>query len=219
MSGTAAFDVHAARYDEWFERHPAVYQSELMALRTFLPAAGFGLEIGVGGARFAAPLGIAVGLDPSMAMLRHARQRGVEVVAGRAEALPFHAESFDSVLVVTTLCFVDSPERMLCEASRVLKPQGRLVIGFIDRDSPIGRDYLAHQAESVFYRHARFHSAVDVQQLLKETDFRILRWGQTLEASLQETVAVEAVEGGYGRGAFVVVAAERGTGRPGQGEV
>jgi ubiquinone/menaquinone biosynthesis C-methylase UbiE len=218
MSGTAAFDVHAARYDEWFERHPGVYQSELMALRAFLPVAGFGLEVGVGGARFAAPLGIAVGLDPSMAMLRHAWQRGVEVVTGRAEALPFRAECFDSVLVVTTLCFVDSPARMLCEASRVLKPQGRLVVGFIDRDSPIGRGYLAHQAESVFYRDARFHSAVDVQQLLQETDFRILGWGQTLGASLQETVAVEAVEGGYGRGAFVVVAAEKGTGRPGPGE-
>jgi len=218
MSGTAAFDVHAARYDEWFECHPGVYQSELMALRAFLPVAGFGLEVGVGGARFAAPLGIAVGLDPSMAMLRHAWQRGVEVVTGRAEALPFRAECFDSVLVVTTLCFVDSPARMLCEASRVLKPQGRLVVGFIDRDSPIGRGYLAHQAESVFYRDARFHSAVDVQQLLQETDFRILGWGQTLGASLQETVAVEAVEGGYGRGAFVVVAAEKGTGRPGPGE-
>ncbi|WEN42501.1 hypothetical protein CKCBHOJB_02096 [Thauera sp. GDN1] len=82
----------------------------------------------------------------------------------------------------------------------------------------IGRGYLAHQAESVFYRDARFHSAVDVQQLLQETDFRILGWGQTLGASLQETVAVDAVEGGYGRGAFVVVAAEKGTGRPGQGE-
>lgn len=166
MSGIAAFDVHAARYDEWFERHPGVYQSELMALWAFLPVAGFGLEIGVGGARFAVPLGIAVGLDPSMAMLCHARQRGVEVVAGRAEALPFRAESFDTVLIVTTLCFVDSPVGMLREASRVLKPRGRLVVGFIDRDSPIGRDYLARQAESVFYRDARFHSALDVEQLL-----------------------------------------------------
>lgn len=218
MARTDAFDVHAARYDDWFDRHSAAYRSELLALRTFLPAPGFGLEIGVGGARFAAPLGVAVGLDPSMSMLRHARQRGVEVVAGRAEALPFRAESFDSVLIVTTLCFVDSPARMLYEVSRVLKSYGRVVIGFIDRDSPIGRDYLAHQAESVFYRDACFHSARDVEQLLQETDFRILGWGQTLGASLQEIVAVEAVEGGYGRGAFVVVAAEKRTGRHGQGD-
>lgn len=218
MARTAAFDVHAACYDGWFDRHSAAYQSELLTLRAFLPAPGFGLEIGVGGARFAAPLGIAVGLDPSMAMLRHARQRGVEVVAGRAEALPFRAERFDTVLIVTTLCFVDSPVRMLREASRVLKPRGRLVIGFIDRDSPIGRDYLARQAESVFYRDARFHSALDVEQLLRETDFRILGWRQTLDGSLQETVAIKAVKGGYGRGAFVVVAAEKGAGRPGPGE-
>lgn len=218
MSGTAVFDAHAARYDEWFERHPAAYRSELQALRALLPAAGFGLEIGVGGARFAAPLGIAVGLDPSMAMLRHARQRGVEVVAGRAEALPFRSASFDNILIVTTLCFVDSPAHMLREARRVLKLHGRLVIGFIDRDSLIGREYLAHQAESVFYRDAHFHSAVDVQRLLQETDFHILGWVQTLGGSVHETVTVEAVQGGYGRGAFVVVAAEKPTSLAGKGK-
>jgi SAM-dependent methyltransferase len=53
--------------------------------------------------------------------------------------------------VVTILCFVDSPVLMLEEALRVLKPGGRLVIGFLDRDSGLGQDYLTHQAESVFY--------------------------------------------------------------------
>ena len=218
MSGTTAFDLHAARYDEWFERHPAVHQSEILALREFLPTAGFGLEIGVGGARFAAPLGISVGLDPSMAMLRHAQKRGIEVVAGRAEVLPFRRASFDGVLIVTTLCFVDSPREMLREAGRILKPNGRLVIGFVDRDSPLGRDYLAHQAESEFYLNARFHSAIDVQQLLQETDFRIVGWGQTLRGPAQETSEVEAVEDGYGRGAFVVVAAEKRKTLSGRGE-
>jgi len=219
MSGTAAFDVHAARYDEWFECHPGVYQSELMALRAFLPVAGFGLEVGVGGARFAAPLGIAVGLDPSMAMLRHAWQRGVEVVTGRAEALPFRAECFDSVLVVTTLCFVDSPARMLCEASRVLKPQGRLVVGFIDRDSPIGRGYLAHQAESVFYRDARFSFGRRCPAIAAGNGFPDPRLGADPGCDpCRRRSRSKRWRVGYGRGAFVVVAAEKGTGRPGPGE-
>ena len=46
------FEAHAARYDAWFERHQAAYVSELLALRSFVPLSGRGLEIGVGSGRF-----------------------------------------------------------------------------------------------------------------------------------------------------------------------
>jgi len=46
-------------------------------VRVLLPWQGLGLEIGVGTGRFAAPLGIKVGVDPSMAMLAYAAERGV----------------------------------------------------------------------------------------------------------------------------------------------
>jgi hypothetical protein len=49
------FEAHAERYEAWFERHPAAYASELLALRPFVPLSGRGLEIGVGSGRFAAP--------------------------------------------------------------------------------------------------------------------------------------------------------------------
>jgi SAM-dependent methyltransferase len=150
MSKVAPFEAHHQRYEAWFEKHEAAYISELLALRPFVPWDGRGIEIGVGSARFAAPLGVQVGVDPSPAMLVHAAARGISVVEGTAENLPFVAASFDFALVVTTLCFVDSPVRMLEEARRVLKPGGRLVIGFIDRDSDLGQDYLAHQNENVF---------------------------------------------------------------------
>ena len=205
MSASEAFDANAVRYDQWFERHHIAYLSELLALRAFVPCGGRGLEIGVGGGRFAAPLGIATGVDPAPAMLALAAGRGVAAVRGYAEALPFAAHSFDHALVVTTLCFVDSPSRLLAEARRVLRPGGRLVIGFIDRASPLGRDYLARSAESTFYRDAKFHSAEEVGVLLESAGFTIEAWAQTLICA--EPAVIEPVRPGYGEGSFVVVAA------------
>jgi SAM-dependent methyltransferase len=210
MSKVAPFEAHHQRYEAWFEKHKAAYISELLALRPFVPWEGKGLEIGVGSGRFAAPLGVQVGVDPSPAMLSHAAARGIEVVEGLAENLPFAAGCFDYALVVTTLCFVDAPTRMLAEAHRVLKPGGRLVIGFIDRESPLGHDYLAHQAESVFYREATFYSADEVGRLLLETGFSIDGWGQTLFHPLAEIREIETLRAGHGQGAFVVMAASKG---------
>ena len=210
MPKVAPFETHHQRYEAWFEKHEAAYISELLALRPFAPWDGRGIEIGVGSGRFAAPLGVQVGVDPSPAMLVHAAARGIAVVAGTAENLPFVAASFDYALVVTTICFVDSPVRMLEEARRVLKPGGRLVIGFIDRDSDMGQDYLAHQNENVFYREATFYSAEEVARLLLDAGFSIDAWGQTLEHPLPETREIEALRPGRGQCAFVVVAATRG---------
>jgi SAM-dependent methyltransferase len=205
----APFEAHHQRYEAWFEKHEAAYISELLALRPFVPWKGRGIEIGVGSGRFAAPLGVQVGVDPSGAMLAHAAARGIEVVEGAAETLPFGAGSFDHALVVTTICFVDSPARMLAEARRVLKPGGRLVIGFIDRESALGQHYLAQQAENVFYREATFYSAREVEGLLLETGFSISAWGQTLARSLSETREIEPLRAGRGQCGFVVVAATR----------
>lgn len=124
MAKIAPFEAHHERYEQWFEAHLAAYVSELLALRPFVPLEGHGLEIGVGTGRFAGPLGVPVGLDPSNAMLTRAAARGVETVKGTAEALPFPDESFACALIVTTICFVDSPDKMIAEAHRVLRPNG-----------------------------------------------------------------------------------------------
>jgi hypothetical protein len=54
-----------------------------------LPKSGTGVEIGVGTGRFAEPLGIRVVIEPSKAMRRMAQKRGIEVIDGVAESLPF----------------------------------------------------------------------------------------------------------------------------------
>ena len=41
------FETEAERYDRWFDRHPAVYKSEIEAIRAALPEShGHTLEIG-----------------------------------------------------------------------------------------------------------------------------------------------------------------------------
>ncbi|MGB5985870.1 MAG: class I SAM-dependent methyltransferase [Desulfobacterales bacterium] len=202
-----SFDSHHARYEGWFAHHEAAYLSELLAVRAILPWQGVGLEIGVGTGRFAAPLGIRVGVDPSRAMLAYAAKRGVWGIQAIAEALPFKPAVFDFALVVTTICFVDSPREMLFEARRVLKPGAPLVIGFVDRASELGRHYLKHQSENLFYREARFFSASEVEQLLRDTGFVHQTAGQTLVKPLNQIVEMESLRAGHGKGGFVVVSA------------
>lgn len=209
MPKTIPFEMHHRRYDDWFVRHAAAYHSELLAVRALLPWYGLGLSIGVGTGRFAAPLGVQVGIDPAHAVLDYAAKRGISTVQAIAEALPFADNSFDYALSVTTICFVDNATAMLSEAYRILKPGGDLVIGFIDQTSDLGQHYLAHQAENVFYRDATFFAADEVDQLLRDIGFTNLIWVQTLSKMLEETDDIEPLRIGYGQGAFVVVKASR----------
>jgi len=207
MEVRGSFDVLHGRYEEWFTRHRRVYHSELLAVRALLPCQGFGIEIGVGTGRFAAPLGIRVGVDPSWNMLAYAIKKGILGVRGQAENLPFKSSVFDFALVVTTICFVDDAEAMLLESRRVLKPNAPLVIGFVDRDSALGEFYEKHREEKAFYRDATFYSALDVERLLKDAGFENQIWKQTLSRPLDQISDIDPVCEGHGRGGFVVVAA------------
>lgn len=207
MPKISPFDKHHHRYESWFANHNAAYCSELLAVQALLPRFGFGLEIGVGTGRFAAPLGVCVGLDPSAAMLEYARARGIQVVQGIAEQLPFAANSFDFALSVATICFLDDVRAMLHEARRVIKPDGCLVLGFIDRGSSMGQEYLNQQTDNVFYREATFYTAEEVEKMLRESGFTSMEWVQTLSRPVREIVEVEPFCAGHGKNAFVVVKA------------
>lgn len=205
---TQPFERHTDRYEDWFEAHEHAYQSELDAVDRLLPS-GRGLEIGVGSGRFAAPLGVEYGVDPAEAMLSRARDRGVRAVRGVAEALPFVDATFDSALVVTTICFVDDVPATLREARRVLRPGGALVVGFVDETSPLGQRYEEMKAENPFYRDAVFLSTDDLAAELAAAGFEDLAFAQTVFEFPGEMDAPDPVEDGYGEGSFVVVRARR----------
>jgi len=207
MARIEPFEKHSLQYEQWFDRHKFAYESELRAIRKLLPQCGNGLEIGVGSGRFAAPLGIKLGLEPSSKMMKIAQGRGIEVIGGVGESLPFRDSQFDFVTMVTTICFLDDVEVAFNEAYRILKPGGCLIIGFIDKDSLIGQLYQRHKDENVFYRIATFYSVDEVVSHLKIAGFKSFNFAQTIFHDLAEIKGIEPVREGYGEGSFVVVKA------------
>ena len=209
MLQIAPFEKHVEEYDEWFDKHPFVYESELSALRQqmlSLPANLLGLEVGVGTGRYAGPLGIKEGIEPSAEMAKRAVRRGVEVVNAKAEKLPYRDIHFDFVLIVT-ICHLDNVPEALAEAYRVLKPGGAIVVGFLDRNGAIARSYEERRNYSTFYRHATFYSPTRVKSMLNKTGFKELNFTQTLFGKLEDIDTIQDPRPGYGEGSFVVVRA------------
>jgi SAM-dependent methyltransferase len=206
---TDTFEEYAQEYDDWFVRHEVVYRAELAAVQSLIPETGQGLEIGVGTGRFAEPLGVKVGVEPAQAMANLARHRGIQVIQGYADALPIVTASFDFVLMVTVLCFLQNPLQALVEATRVLKPHGRLIIGLIDPESPLGRSYEANKKKSRFYRQARFHEVRQVLEWLDGLGYPNPRTCQTIFQDLPAIAGPEPVKEGHGEGGFVVISAQK----------
>lgn len=208
MTSIGVFDARADEYEAWFESNRFVYESELAAIRSMLPE-GKGLEIGVGSGRFAAPLGIEYGVEPSEAMKIKAEARGIKVIKAVAEALPFPDGEFDFCLMVTTVCFLDDMDAAFLEARRVLKPGGAFIIAFVDRESPLGREYLQKKDNSAFYKKATFYSTRELTEYLGMSGFRDFSFSQTIFRPLSEIDSIEPIKEGYGEGSFVIIKAVR----------
>jgi ubiquinone biosynthesis O-methyltransferase len=102
------------------------------------------------------------------AALARASETGVDVRFERTDAsgLPFDDKSFDVILAVTVLCFVEDTARSVGEAARVLAPGGRLVLADLNRFSTWAawrraRGWLG----STTWRKARFRTAQELANL------------------------------------------------------
>ncbi|HTW92364.1 MAG TPA: methyltransferase domain-containing protein [bacterium] len=205
------FETLAAGYDAWYDgKGRLAFEIELAALRPLmadLPRPW--LEVGVGTGRFAQALGIPFGIDPSPALLALARQRGIEVLYGEGEELVFRAASFGTVFLLTTWEFLSDPLRVLRQCRRVLRPEGRLVNAYLDRDGKWGSSYLERGRQGhPLFSHAHFDRYEDVARLTEQAGFEILNTVSTLFRGPGETLAMEETRPGFVRGAsFVVVVA------------
>jgi len=199
------FDRFYQKYDAWYDKHKFAYLSELEAIKRVLPKKGKGLEIGIGTGRFAAPLGIKYGIDPSRQMIEIARRRGVNVRLGYCEKLPFKNFTFDYIAIIITLCFVKNPIKALTEARRVLKKNGKIIIGIIDKESFLGKFY--QRKRGVFYKQAIFFGVPELVDLLKTTGFNRISYYQTIYKFPDKIESVQKPKKGFGKGAFVVIQA------------
>jgi SAM-dependent methyltransferase len=198
-----AYDTHVAEYDSWFDKHSDWFQSEVMALKKVIPVSGQGIEVGIGTGRFAKPLGITKGIEPSANMASLAKARGLTVINGVAEQLPYQNESLDFVVMITVDCFLDDLTRAFQEIYRVLKTGGSVIIGMIDKSSTLGKVYETKKKDNIFYCDATFHSVEELVSALKKIDFHSFQYWQTLRCI--STEAYEEPKPGHGEGGFVVI--------------
>jgi len=123
----------------FFQRVPALI-AELATdgepARVLDVACGFGGQL----ARLRAPGRESWGLDASIALLQHCRERfeaaaDTPLVCAPAESLPFRDGTFDRIVCQGSLDHFVAPHAFLREAARILKPDGRAIIGISNYDS------------------------------------------------------------------------------------
>ncbi|HOU55255.1 MAG TPA: class I SAM-dependent methyltransferase [Myxococcota bacterium] len=134
------YDVMSRTYED--ERHHGYHryldEAEVAAVADLVRGREV-LEVGCGTGlilqRLAGLASRAVGVDLSPGMLRKARERGLEVLEGRAEALPFPDASFDVAVSFKVLAHVPDVRAALAEMARVVRPGGAVAAEFYNRHS------------------------------------------------------------------------------------
>lgn len=150
------FADHAAEWDKIRSRHVA--ESEVEAAMLALVAGrrlGHLLDIGTGTGRmaeiFAPTVRRITALDRSPEMLRIARAKladqpvPIDLVQGDFLNLPLADASIDSVVIHQALHFAHEPDRVIAEASRVLRGGGHLlIVDFAPHEDEEMRSLAAH---------------------------------------------------------------------------
>ena len=211
------FDAHMVEYDKWFEsaEGSALFASEISAIRLLMTNLEHPfLEIGVGTGRFAKELAIDAGIDPSEQALTFAKKRGVKTQRATGEDIPFADASFGAVFILFTLCFVETPGKVLLEAARVLKPGGRVLVGIINRESAWGALSMRKKAEGhPLYRHARFYNAAELVAMLKAAGLNIEASASSLfQPPSNQTYREEARPGLSEDAGFICFRAQKASG-------
>ena len=210
------FNERAEEYDSWFE-NSLLFDLELAALKAInvnLPRPR--LEIGVGPGRFAKELNVDFGIDPAISALQLASRRSIIGINGIGENLPFQTGSMGTIFILFTLCFLSDPAAVFTECSRIIKPDGRLVIGLIPSQSNWGK-LLAEKGRNnhPFYRHARMRTIAESIELLKQNDFSVKESWSTLVQVPGNKIIHEAPQLGMNENAgfCVLVTSKKGDAR------
>lgn len=196
--------MNPAGYDAWYTAPRGRWIGEIeyaLAARQLASRPGDSLlDVGCGTGWFtrraAADDLVATGLDPNPAWLDYARAHSspdLAWVEGDARDLPFADASFDHVLSIAALCFVDDERRAVAEIVRVARR--RFAIGWLNRSSLLYREK-GRGGGSGVYCGARWHTAGEVRAFFTGLSVSRLtlssavflpsatRWARRLEKSM-----------------------------------
>ncbi|ELR71935.1 Methyltransferase [Fulvivirga imtechensis AK7] len=184
--------------------YPMIFQSKIKALRQMLPVVkGRGLE------GLELPLGYNVFINalniPKSGKKASKMNRKIRTV----KPLPFTENQFDFIVNVCCINNFNDLHVTFEEAHRVLKPNGVLVLGFIDRQHSMGQQYATHLPLIPFYRQINIYAVEKVVFELSRAWFNEFSFCQTLFHLPDQITTVESPQPGYGEGAFVVVRAKK----------
>lgn len=203
------FEIYAQEYDDWFIKHEATFLSELLLINSLMPNTKNCLEVGTGTGRFAQALNIKKGVEPSIKMGEIAKKRGITIYQEEAENLHFKDNTFDCILMITSICFMNNPILALQESYRVLKNNGNLIIGFVDKNSNIGKTHLKNKDKNKFYKNANFYSTEEVIKMLSQSNFEIKQIKQTLFKNNTNETSIEQPKEGYDKGSFIGIKTQK----------
>ncbi len=206
---TNPFDQRADQYDAWFDSDEGreLFPLEVECLKKAMAGNKnrHWLETGVGTGRFAQELNIQHGVDPSEPMLLHAAKRGITVKPGTAEKLPYPDASFDGILMVVTICFVDDPRQAFKESRRVLRSNGRLLAGLVPADSSWGKFYMEKKKLGhPFYSAARFYTSDRIIEMGTAAGFEFSGAHTCLFTEPEQPVTDKSIRSGLVPGAGFV---------------
>ncbi|MEZ0394346.1 MAG: methyltransferase domain-containing protein [Desulfurococcaceae archaeon] len=194
ISTADVFDALYEDYDKWYEKNRTIAEAEARLVEEMARNAPRPfIEIGVGTGFFASRVRAEIGLDPSINMLKVAKERGVEnLILGVGEEVPLRNSSVGTVLLIVTLCFVDDPERVLDEAHRILRDGGSVIACIVPADSEWGAYYkeLGKRGHR-FYSKARFYTREEVARMLDKAGFVVVESKGVLSFSPRDTPAFE----------------------------
>lgn len=98
--------------------------------------------------------------------------KSVHYIEGKFAELPLQSGSVDQVIVPHTLEFVDNPYQLICEACRIVKPEGRIFIMGFNLYSLWGLKKIILKSEGAPWS-ANFISIATIRKWLMLADFEL----------------------------------------------
>ena len=179
----AIFDNFAADYDSWYTDKKGSFvdmvETDLAFKMTDIKKGMKILDVGCGTGNFSiklAGMGCSVtGVDISNEMLNIARKKAsgmnfdIEFINVDLNNLPFEDDTFDAVISMTAFEFVEDAQKALNELLRVVKKDGRVLIGTIAGGSSWSELYLSEPfRENSVFKYAKFRTIDEIRQWNKE---------------------------------------------------